>query len=174
MDPNLVPMIISVGGLILNLILYLGGRRKLMAEARKMETEGDVNKAEEADTFAGMIQKMITIQDDLQTQNAELYKSNVALEKAKADADRTVETLTLRLERRDAQNTTLSEQLKRLQSRELHNEISNALNTQLAGINEIKSGYEKIIADQGRTIQELMARTGTGPLPDLPAKQRKD
>lgn len=167
------PLLIAIlsSGSLAGAITFVLTRRKYKAEIENIESETGENKAQEADTFAGTIQKMIGINDQLQEKNSELYRENVALEKALTDSDRGRENLTLRLQARDDQITTLNEQLRRLHNRDQQSEISQALQAQLAGITEIKGGYERIIQERDRTIKELLSQTGR--LPPLPEKDKK-
>lgn len=161
-------------GAVTGIVTFVLTRRKYRAEIANIESQTSENKAQEADTFAGTIQKMIAIQGDLQTENAQLYKNNVALEKMLTDSDRARENLTLRLQARDDQISTLNRQLKNLQNKDQQFQITEALNAQLAAVTEIRQSYENIIQDRERTIRELMARTGqTGPLSTTPREQTK-
>lgn len=142
------------------LITFLLTRRKFAAEIEKLISEKEVNRATEADVFAEAIQKLTANNSNLQDRNTDLYKSNVALEKALSDQDTAYRSLAARLADRDSQIRTLDDQLRLLQDKERHNEITSALVSQQQAIIGIAESYQKIIADRERTIKELVARTG--------------
>jgi predicted DNA-binding protein YlxM (UPF0122 family) len=177
MDINPISLIVGIAGPLVGLVIALLGLRKVRAEARQMETQGDVNEAEEADTFAEAITKLTANNSALQADNRKLYQEIVAFEKKVADCELARQNLGEsrqavidRLAERDHQIATLNEQLRLLQDRERQSDITKALSSQLQAITEIRQSYERILAERERMIKDLVARTG--PLPPLPARQQ--
>ncbi len=177
MDNNSLALIVGIIGIILGpsgIVIYLLGRRKNRAEAvelesraKELESQSQLNKAQEASTFADATAKFLVNQEKLQDENTKLYKDKIALEKMLSDADRTRANLVERLADRDTQITTLTNHLKTLQDRQRDSGITSALVAQQQTIIQIADTYQKIIEEREKTMaareetfKEIVARTG--------------
>ena len=149
-----IPVLIAVlssGGLSA-LITFLLTRRKMNAEIGTI-------KANETDTMAEAIEKFLRGLDSLQRRNGELYNQVVSLEKALNDSEKSKQALINRINDRDGQIKTLSEQLAAFKVSDKQAEISHALVQQQQTIALIGEFYKQLIDGRDR-IAALEKRTG--------------
>ncbi len=177
MDNNTFALIVGILGIILGpsgIVIYLLGRRKNRAEAKELEaraaeleSQSQLNKVQEANTFADATTKFLDNQERFRDENSKLYNRVVALEKMLSDSDRSKQGLAERLTDRDAQITTLTNHLKTLQDKQRDSGITAALVAQQQTIIQIADTYQKIIEEREKTMaareetfKDLVARTG--------------
>jgi septal ring factor EnvC (AmiA/AmiB activator) len=160
---------ILLGGGVLsflwNIVSFFLYRKRTKAEIEKIESDQNLNVATENKTFTEIIRGMSENNKVLQERNQEIYQENVDLQKKVTDLDQLTKHLTDRLNERDTQLATVSNQLQNLQDSERQNEITNALRSQQQGLIELADAYKRIIDDRDMIIRNLKAKTG--PLPPL-------
>jgi hypothetical protein len=142
----------TVIGSILTMLFM---RRKVAAETRATDVKAA---SEEVDTQI----KVSDLLEKMQSENVDLYKRNIALEKVNADHTHTIDILTARLEVRDKQLESATKQIDLLRNLAEQTPITETLRGQLDVMNQIVSKLQsaqeegqRIMLEKEKAMQEL-------------------
>jgi hypothetical protein len=138
------------------IVTFIFTRRKINEETKKLRAETVTEELDSSKKITDFLQEM-------RTDNVDLSKKNIELEKQNTDQLRTIEILTARLESRDGQLATATRQLDLLRDLAKDAPITETLKTQLEAINQMvvklqdaQREGQQLMLEKEKTMQELL------------------
>jgi hypothetical protein len=161
-----VSLIIGILGFISGVASPIFARRKVAAEREKILAEAEAIRSGKENTDVDAFDKFSDMLKKLQDRNADLYTTNIELEKKVTERDRSLEVLTDRLKSRDAQLEQSVKQLELLRNLAKDSPVIETLKVQLEAMNVIalslqtaQTEGQKILLEKEKSMHELLTRT---------------